>query len=340
MNKVVNKTINKDIKIHNRNETLLKGVSFGINKLIEATCNVIYDMPSSTVNAMQNEFLRKAYIGKHNSLDECFLIPNAIRDYGGEIPYFVLGTNLVKGWFVVPTILVGGVYLNRKEIYKSARIMPIKMEKHWNSGHDMLIWPEDGREKFGLIEKWRNSVIKAAIEYSKYGKVLIIPENLDSTNITDMPRMIKNDPNMSIDEYLTQKDEIRKYIKPFTLRAHHLPDWWKDLGNKYVSFGEPIEVKPSDEIQKLSTYSKEKCLQLVKILPDSVKAEAIMRNRGNFNERAIFKTVEQIIDELSPHSNKFREFKNAEDVMNNSRLTNHEKPRKYDMLRNYIAHYF
>mgnify|MGYP000356757607 CR=1 FL=1 len=332
--------MNNKIRIYDRNEILLKGVKFVLNRLVNASCNIIYEIPESTKKIIQDEYYRKAYIGPHKSLDETILIPNAIDENGGDIPYFVIGTNLVKGITTIPMIFLGGIYINRKEKFKSAKILPEKMKMHWKRGHDIIIWPEDGREKFGLIEKWRNSVFKAAIDYSKYGKVFIIPNNLDCTYMTDIDRMIKNDPKMSIDEYLQRKEEIRANIKPYTLRIWHLPDWWKNLGNRYISFGEPIEVSPKDEIQKLSLYSKEKSLQLVKILPNSIKAEAIMRNKGNFNEEALFKTIEQIIDELSPHTDKFREFRNAEDVMTKSTLTNYEKPRKYDILRNHIAHYF
>lgn len=330
----------KKVSIHNRNETLLNCAKFGVNKLVNWTCNVIYDIPDSTKEVMRDKYYRKSYIGPHKSLDDTIIILNAIQENGGEIPYFVLGTNLIRGISVIPMILLGGIYINRKEKFKSARVIPEKMKMHWNRGHDTIKWPEDGREKFGIIEKWHNSDAKAAIEYSKYGKIFFIPNNLDGFEVTDMDRMLKNDPDMQIEEYINKKEEIRKNIKPYTFRIWHAIDWWKNLGNKYVSFGEPIEVKPSDDIHKLSNYIKEKSLDLVKILPNNIMAEAIMRTKGNFNERILYNTIEKIIEELSPHQNKFREFRNADDIINKSTLTFKEKPRKYDIFSGYIRHYF
>jgi hypothetical protein len=338
--------MDKKTNIHNRSEILLNGAKFGVNKLVNATCNVIYDIPDSTKKIIRDEYYRKSYLGPHKSLDDTLLTINAIYENGGQIPYFVLGTNLVRGVSTILMIFLGGIYIDRKEKFKSARVIPEKMKMHWRIGHDTIKWPEDGREKFGVIEKWRNSDAKAAIEYSKYGKIFLMTHNLDGFDVTDMDRMVRKDPDMTIDDYIAirddkkKKDEFMKNIKPYTLRAWHLPDWWKDLGNKYVSFGEPIEVKPTDDIQKLSNYAKERSLQLVKILPNNIMAEAIMRTRGIFDERTLLNTIEQIIDELSPHSDKFREFNNGEDIMHKSTLTFHEKPRKYDIFSGYIRHYF
>jgi hypothetical protein len=130
----------------------------------------------------------------------------------------------------------------------------------------------------------------------------------------------------------------------------------KKIREVYISVGKPIKVAEHlDKNRKeLAVYTREKCLDLVKILPINIVARAILDSVDNDRIRSdkIEENIAGNIQKLSALSERFRDFSiddHPGDILEKvtkyetvfqPKYLNIENLPLYRMYANYIGHYY
>jgi hypothetical protein len=145
--------------------------------------------------------------------------------------------------------------------------------------------------------------------------------------------------------------------KPRTLHVLDSLKMVAKVGDTYVSFGKPIKVADHLDMtrKEMSVYAREKCLELVKILPINVVSRAIVeaiRGGGGANMEDIKSNISRIIETLLPLKERFRGFtENDGPDFLLKRAAKYERSFKpkyissdnllfYELYANYTGHYF
>jgi len=320
-----------------------------------ARCHV--EIPDSIKKLKQGNgvFL---YAGLHKSLWETTSTLSTLYLHKLPIPYPGMGDNLIKGKFFQSLSKKAGLFLvkrpkTRREIIESA-----KMLKHYTMnliahGIDGMVYPEGTRRNVPDTGKYGNffpTAFEALLEYEKH-KEEILQQNKDFTrhNSYVVP--------FNLDYYKVREDsEMTEVIggKPRTLHVFDFLKMIKKIGHVYITFGKPINIAANlDKNRKqLAELSKQKCLELVKILPINIVSRSILDAYDNdkIKIKEIFNNIAGNIEKLKHLKDRFRGFgigDAPEEIMN--KVSTYEKSfkkidvkylRLYRLYANYIRHYF
>lgn len=301
------------------------------------------------------------YTGLHKSLWETAGILVAIHLGGLPIPYAGMGDNLVKGKFYHWLIGKAGVFLikratNRREILESAKMLKDYVFNFIANGVDVMLFPEGTRKSIpsrGQYGKFFPTTFEALLEYEKNKEEIIekykdlspyntyiIPLNVDYSRVREDREML----------------EDYKKGKPRTLHIKDSLKMVKKIGDTYISFGSPVNV--GDNLEKnrkeLSVHVREKCLDLVKILPINIVSRAILDStvEDRIETGKIETNISRIIQKLSHLKDRFRGFTaddNPGDIL--GKVVKYEFTFRqkhiamkhlpfYRLYANYIGHYF
>jgi hypothetical protein len=223
-----------------------------------------------------------------------------------------------------------------------------------SQGLDVMVYPEGTRKSIptqGTYGKFFSTVFEPLLEYEKNKETIpggsknqplydtyIIPTNVDYSKVRE------------------DKELLEEYKKPRTLHVKDSLKMIKKIRQVYISVGEPIKV--ADHLDKnrkqLAAYSREKCLDLVKILPINVVARAILDSvdGDHIKSDKIEENIANNIQKLSGLSERFRDFSIADlpgDILEKvARYETAFQPKYlnvnnlplYHMYANYIGHYF
>jgi hypothetical protein len=150
--------------------------------------------------------------------------------------------------------------------------------------------------------------------------------------------------------------EITRNIggKPRTLHILDFLKMIRHIGPVHVTFGEPIKI--TDHLDKdrkqLAEYTRQKCLELVKILPINIVACAVLDayENGVIKTDEIFSNIRSTIEKLKPLEDRFRGFGSGDDPADIMKKTaQYEKNfakiavedlKLYRLYASYIRHYF
>ena len=300
------------------------------------------------------------YTGLHKSLWETAGILVAMILEGLPLAFVGMGDNLVRGKFYHTLARKTGIFLikratNRKEILESARKLKEYIINYIAYGADVLFFPEGTRKSIlseGKYGKFFPAAFEALLEYEKNKEDIlkryedlqaytsyIIPVNVDYSKIREDSEML----------------ETYQKGKPRTLHIKDSLKMVKNIGDTYISFGNPIKV--ADNLDKnrkeLSAYVREKSLELVKILPINIVSRAIVDSvEGDRIKTGKIETnIARIIRKLSNLKDRFRGFA-AEDHPRDivEKVVKYEKNFKqeqmeihklpfYRLYADYIGHY-
>ena len=128
----------------------------------------------------------------------------------------------------------------------------------------------------------------------------------------------------------------------------------KNLGDIYITIGKPISVSANIEKNRkeLAKYTREKCLDLVKILPINIVSRSILDsyNNGKIEYKKLPYNISKNIKKLEIYKDRFKGFsiKDKPQYIINSLNRNEIKLKKidvnnlavYELYSNYISHYF
>jgi glycerol-3-phosphate O-acyltransferase len=300
------------------------------------------------------------YTGLHKSLWETTGLSVALYLEKMPLPYAGMGDNLVKGKFFQSLAKRTGVFLikratNRREILASARMLKEYIMTFMASGIDVLVFPEGTRKSIlqsGEYGVFFPSAFEALLEYEREKENILehYPE-LSPHNTYIVP--------VNVDYSRIREDEemIRSYKgKPRTLHILDSLKWTKKVGDTYIIFGKPIPVaRHMDKNRKeLSVFAREKCLELVKILPINIVSRAIVETleNGPVDSGRIEANITRDIEKLSALKERFRGFSTAdsaadiikkvaryEPIYRLNRIHKKNMP-FYKMYADYIGHYF
>ncbi|MCK4765099.1 MAG: hypothetical protein KAW12_23070 [Candidatus Aminicenantes bacterium] len=315
------------------------------------------EMPDS-VRELKKKNSVFLYGGLHKSLWEASGILISMHLENLPIPYPGMGDNLVKGKFFQSMAQKMGLFLikratTRREIIESARHLKNYLINLLAHGIDVLAYPEGTRTSIptkGRYGDFFPTMFEAVLEYEK-NKNEILTQN---------PNLINYDSYVipfNIDYSKVRED--REIIegskgKPRTLYIKDTLKMLKHIGPVYVSLGDPIKI--ADNLDKrrkeLAVYTRERCLELIKILPKNIVSCAILDAiaAGNTGPDGITANISRNIEKLESRRHCFREFSIDDDPRDilekvaqkdkSYRDINEKDIELYRLYARYIGHYF
>ncbi len=298
------------------------------------------------------------YVGLHKSLWETTAALVLLHKQKLPIPYPGMGDNLVRGKFFQSISKKTGLFLvkrptNRKEIVESATMLRKYILNLAAHGIDTMVYPEGTRRNIpdsGAYGSFFSTAFDPLLEYEK-NKEEILAQNkeLQPYNSYIVP--------FNLDYYkVMEAREITRNIgdKPRTLHILDFLKMIRHIGPVYITFGEPIKIAGQlDKNRKqLAEYARQKCLELVKILPINIVSCAILDayKNGVIKTDEIFTNIRLNIEKLKHLEERFRGFVSVDepaDIM--KKVTKYEKSfekidvadlKLYRLYAAYIRHYF
>ena len=290
------------------------------------------------------------YTGLHKSLWETTGVITSLHLNNLPIPFVGMGDNLVRGKFFQNLVKKAGVFLikranKRRDIVKSAESLKTTILNFIVHNTDILIFPEGTRKNISRNGKYGEffpAAFEAMLEYERNKKlsdlqIYIVPFNVDYSKIREDAEIIKESKNA-----------------PHTFHIIDSFKMLKNLGDIYITIGKPISVSANIEKtrKELAKYTREKCLDLVKILPINIVSHSILdsHKNGQIEYKKILYNINKNIKKLEMYKDRFRGFSikdKPQDIINT--LNRNEIKLKnidlsnlavYELYSNYISHYF
>ncbi len=258
----------------------------------------------------QSTFL---YASLHKSLWETTGILVPLYRKTLPVPYTGMGDNLVKGRVFQRLARRLGIFLikrarNRREMLESAKMLKDHIINYIAHGHDVMVYPEGTRKSIlteGQYGKFFPTVFEALLQYEKQKDQImeklglpaydsyIIPVNVDYSRVREDWEMLGE-----------------RKGNPRTLNILDSLKMMKNIRDTYITFGEPINVAHHLDMtrKELAAFTRQKCLNLVKILPINIVAASILESveGGRINRDKIETNIGRIIEKLHAFQDRFR----------------------------------
>jgi glycerol-3-phosphate O-acyltransferase len=297
------------------------------------------------------------YSSLHKSLWETtgILIPLYLDKI--PLPYTGMGDNLIRGKFFQNIAQKTGVFLikratTRRSMLESARMLKDFSLNYIAHGVDVMVFPEGTRKSIvshGEYGKFFPTAFDALLEYEK-SKDIILDDypNLSPHNAYIIPTNVDY-------SHIREDQEMLQEGKPRTLHVLDSFKMLKNIGHTYLTFGTPIRV--ADHLgmnrKELANFTREKCLELVKILPINVVSQAILRtiDGDRIDIGKIESCINSVLEELSPLKQRFRGFTTEDsprklwdivakkDTNFREEHVNIKNRKFYKLYADYIGHY-
>lgn len=297
------------------------------------------------------------YCGLHKSLWETSGILPPLYLAGVPLPYIGMGDNLIKGWpFEYLSKKIGAFFVrrptNRREMLESARKLRDDVMRFIAHGHNVMVFPEGTRKNIpshGHYGEFFPTAFDALLEYERNRPAIlasnpglaahetfIVPFNVDYSRVREAEEMVSE-----------------KVARPRTLHLLDSLSMIRNIGDTYLSYGTPIRVADHLGLDRkgLAALARQRCLDLVKILPVNVASRAILElgptpavSPGALNE-----AVTRVVEALRPYADRFRGFRLgdaqgtivrcAAQVQLDFRRLVPENIALYRLYASYISHY-
>ena len=276
-----------------------------------------------------------------------------------EIPYAGMGDNLVRGKFFQSLAKKIGIFLvkrvdSRKGILESAKLLKDFTFHLISRGKDVMVFPEGTRKNIvtqGSYGQFFPTVFEALLEYEKNKEnILAADKDLKPYDAYIIPT------NVDYSKIREDKEMLADHKKPRTLHVLDSLKMVRHIRETHISIGKPIRV--ADHLEKsrkeLAAYTRERCIELVKILPINVVSQAIVDSAtddrleiGNVEEN-----IRRTMQKLAPFSDHFRGFSPDDPPASLlEKVAGYEstfKPKYihignldfYRLYANYIGHYY
>jgi 1-acyl-sn-glycerol-3-phosphate acyltransferase len=297
------------------------------------------------------------YCGLHKSLWETSGVLAPLHIEGVPLPWVGMGDNLVHGaLFRYLSKKIGTFFIrrpsNRREMLESARKLRDDVLSFLAHGLDVLVFPEGTRKNIpaqGRYGDFFPAAFDAALEYEhSKGAILasnpalvereifVVPFNVDYSRVREAEEMVGQEGG-----------------KPRTLHVLDSFSMIRHIGDTYISYGRPIRVADHLNLDRkgLAALARQRCLELVKILPVNVASCAILELEPApaVSPTALHEAVRRVVEALRPHADRFRGFvpgdalesivRRAAQVHVDFRRLAPENIALYKLYASYIAHY-
>lgn len=297
------------------------------------------------------------YTALHKSLWETSGVMSSIYLQKLPTPYIGMGDNLVKGKFFQKLAAKTGAFLvkrakTRKDVLESSKKLKQYIIYYMAHGIDVSIFPEGTRRNIPDKRAYGNffpTAFEAVLEYEKNKeKFLAEYKELSAHDVYIVPFNVDYSKVREDYELIRELDG-----KPHTLHILDSLKMIRHLGDLYISFGEPIKIADHlDQNRKeLAVYTREKCLELVKILPINIVSWAVLNayEIGRLDRDKILDCIRENIEKLADFKDRFRGFEPGEspgDILD--KVARYEKIFRdissihlpfYRLYADYINHY-
>lgn len=297
------------------------------------------------------------YIGLHKSLWETSGVLTSIHFQKLPIPYIGMGDNLVKGKFFQKLAAKAGAFLvkraqTRKGVMESSKKLKQYIIHYVAHGLDVAIFPEGTRRNIPDNRKYGDffpTAFEAVLEYEKKKQEILAEyRGLTAHDVYVVPFNVDYSKVREDYEIIRQLDK-----KPHTMHILDSLKMIRHIGDLYISFGEPIKIADRlDQTRKeLAVYTREKCLELVKILPINIVSWAILKayEAGRLDRDKILDFIRENMEKLAGLKDRFRGFEPNDspgDILD--KVARYEKNFKnitsvhlpfYQLYADYINHY-
>jgi 1-acyl-sn-glycerol-3-phosphate acyltransferase len=297
------------------------------------------------------------YCGLHKSLWETTGVLPPLYLAGLPLPYVGMGDNLVRGRLFQAISKKIGTFLvrrpsNRRETLESARKLREDVVSFLAYGLDVMIFPEGTRKNIPLHARYGEffpAAFDAALDYERNREAIvagtpalsprdlyIVPFNVDYTRVREVSEMIG-----------------QRGGRPQTLRVFDSFSMIRNIGDTYLSYGKPIRVADHIDMNRkqLAAFCRERCLDLVKILPVNVASRAMLELEPGaaVSPNALAEAIRRVLDRLRPYADRFRGFSlsdgegeiisRAQQVQLDFRRFVPETVALYRLYASYIGHY-
>ncbi len=256
------------------------------------------------------------YVGLHKSLWETSgaLVP--IYEAGLPVPYVGIGDNLVHGRFFQSLSKRVGTFLimrpgSRKETLESARRLRADVLGFLVRRLDVMVFPEGTRKNVptrGAYGDFFPAPFEPVLEYErnkdricaanpgvKRLDVYLVPFNVDYSRVREAHEMVD-----------------RQAGTPQTLHVFDSLSMIRNIGDTYLSYGKPLRVADRVHLHRkeLAAECRQRCLDLVKILPVNVACAAMLRLEPGapVPPGQIEEAVRRVLEDLEPYQSRFRGF--------------------------------
>lgn len=256
------------------------------------------------------------YCGLHKSLWETTGVLPPLYLSGLRLPYVGMGDNLVHGRLFQHLSKKIGTFLiqrpgNRREMLESARRLRDDVLSFLAHGLDVMVFPEGTRKNIpsqGRYGDFFPAAFDAVLEYERNRDAIVasnpglvpratfvVPFNVDYSRVREAEEMVWEQGS-----------------KPRTLHVLDSISMIRNIGDTYISYGTPIPVAEHLHLDRkgLAALARERCLDLVKILPVNVASQAILalEPAPEVPPPALHDAVRRVVETLRPYADRFRGF--------------------------------
>ena len=257
------------------------------------------------------------YCGLHKSLWETTGTLAPLRLAHVPLPYIGMGDNLVRGrLFRYLSKKVGTFFVrrpvNRREMPESARKLRDDVMSFVAHGLDVMVFPEGTRKNIpthGRYGDFFPAAFDAVLEYER-NKPAILADNpgLSAREVFVVPFNVDYSRVREAEEMVWELG-----AKPRTLHVLDSLSMIRNIGDTYMSYGTPIRVADHLGLDRkgLAALARQRCLDLVKILPVNVASRAILELEpaAAVSSTALHEAVQRVVEALRPHADRFRGFR-------------------------------
>jgi 1-acyl-sn-glycerol-3-phosphate acyltransferase len=297
------------------------------------------------------------YCGLHRSLWETSGVMPPLHYAGLPLPYVGMGDNLIKGSFFQMLSKKLGAFLvqrpnTRREMLESARRLRADVLSFLAHGLDVMVFPEGTRKNIPTHARYGDffpAAFEAVLEYQRNKAVIsadtpglksydayVVPFNVDYTRVREAEEMVAQSGS-----------------KPRTLHVLDSLSMIRNIGDTYLSYGKPIPVADHLDLGRkgLAALCRQRCLELVKILPVNVASRAILQLEpsSTISATALCEAIRRVVERLRPYADRFRGFspgdaqaeilRRARQVQLDFRQLLPENVGLYRLYASYIGHY-
>jgi 1-acyl-sn-glycerol-3-phosphate acyltransferase len=261
------------------------------------------------------------YCGLHKSLWETSGVLPPLYLAHLPIPYVGMGDNLVKGRLFQKLSTKIGTFLvrrptTRREVAESARRLRSDVLSFLAHGLDVMLFPEGTRRNIprsGRYGEFFPAAFDAVLEYERNKNVIVrsnphlppyntylVPFNVDYTRVREAPQLVAEGG-----------------ANPQTLHVFDSLGMIRGIGDTYISYGPPARASELLHLNRkeLASWCRERCLDLVKILPINVVSCAMLRlpGGGPVAPDLLHEGVRRVVARLQPYRERFRGFSEPEE---------------------------
>jgi 1-acyl-sn-glycerol-3-phosphate acyltransferase len=272
------------------------------------------EMDSELIPLRQGGRAVFVYCGLHKSLWETTGVLAPVYLSGLPVPYVGMGDNLVKGRVFQAMSKRIGTFLvrrptNRREMAESARKLRDDVLGFVARGLDVLVFPEGTRKNIPNLGHYGDffpAAFDAVLDYERRKPaileanpqlaprdVYLVPFNVDYSRVREAREMV--------DEHSGT---------PRTLHVFDSFAMIRNIGETYLSYGPPVRVADHLDVDRkaLAAFCRQRCLDLVKILPINVASRAILTlpEAPSVPRNALNEAILRVVDGLRPFADRFR----------------------------------